>query len=425
MATTVDTPPPPSEAEAPAAPWRPSYNPWLIAFSVMLATFMEVLDTTVVTVSLPHIGGSLAATSEEATWVLTSYLISNAIILPATAWFGSIFGRRRFLLTCIVLFTLASAACGAAGSLGFLIAARVLQGVGGGALQPIAQAVLLESFPPARRGMAMAVFSMGVIVAPILGPTLGGWITDNYSWRWVFYINLPIGVLALLMTYGFVEDPPYIGRGGSRAMDYAGFGLLAVWLGTAQVVFDKGQQDDWFAAPWIRWFVAISLVAMVAFIVREMTAPDPIVDLRILANRNFAAGLVGFLLFGTTSQLPLFLQTLLGYPALQSGLTVSPRGLGAMGSAFLIGRAIGVVDSRILIGAGFSLLALSSFLYGRLDLEIAMSNVVWASIINGAATGMIFVPLSTMAMGRLRNTQIANAAGIYNLMRNLGGSVGI
>jgi len=362
--------------------------------------------------------------------VLTSYLISNAIILPATAWFGSIFGRRRFLLTCIVLFTLASAACGAAGSLGFLIAARVLQGVGGGALQPIAQAVLLESFPPARRGMAMAVFSMGVIVAPILGPTLGGWITDNYSWRWVFYINLPIGVLALLMTYGFVEDPPYIGRGGSRAMDYAGFGLLAVWLGTAQVVFDKGQQDDWFAAPWIRWFVAISLVAMVAFIVREMTAPDPIVDLRILANRNFAAGLVGvgllgFLLFGTTSQLPLFLQTLLGYPALQSGLTVSPRGLGAMGSAFLIGRAIGVVDSRILIGAGFSLLALSSFLYGRLDLEIAMSNVVWASIINGAATGMIFVPLSTMAMGRLRNTQIANAAGLYNLMRNLGGSVGI
>src|SRR5262252_2193709 len=358
MATPPAADPSPAPPAAAPREWRPSANPWLIAFSVMLATFMEVLDTTVVTVSLPHIGGSLAATSEEATWVLTSYLISNAIVLPATAWLTSIFGRRRFLLTCIVLFTLASAACGAAPSLGLLVTARILQGVGGGALQPIAQAVLLESFPPARRGMAMAVFSMGVIVAPILGPTLGGWITDNYSWRWVFYINLPIGVLALLMTYGFVEDPPYIGRGGSRAMDYAGFGLLAVWLGTAQVVFDKGQQDDWFAAPWIRWFVAISLVAMVAFIVREMTAPDPIVDLRILANRNFAAGLVGvgllgFLLFGTTSQLPLFLQTLLGYPALQSGLTVSPRGLGAMGSAFLIGRAIGVVDSRILIGAGF------------------------------------------------------------------------
>jgi len=430
MATPPAADPSPAPPAAAPREWRPSANPWLIAFSVMLATFMEVLDTTVVTVSLPHIGGSLAATSEEATWVLTSYLISNAIVLPATAWLTSIFGRRRFLLTCIVLFTLASAACGAAPSLGLLVTARILQGVGGGALQPIAQAVLLESFPPARRGVSMAVFSMGVIVAPILGPTLGGWITDNYSWRWVFYINLPIGILALLMAFAFVENPPYLERGEGRSMDYLGFALLAVWLGTAQVVFDKGQQDDWFAAVWIRWFVGISILAMVAFIVRELKTRDPIVDLRILANRNFAAGvigvgLLGFLLFGTTSQLPLFLQTLLGYPALQSGLTVSPRGLGAMCASFVVGRLIGIIDPRLLIAGGFSLLATSSFMYGRLDLQIAMSNVVWASIINGAATGMIFVPLSTLCMGRLRNTQIANAAGIYNLMRNLGGSVGI
>lgn len=427
MATREADPP---VVPAPSDDWRPSYNPWLIAFSVMLATFMEVLDTTVVTVSLPHIGGSLAATSEEATWVLTSYLISNAIVLPASAWLGSVFGRRNFLLACIVLFTVASAACGAAGSLGFLVAARVFQGVGGGALQPIAQAVLLESFPPARRGVAMAVFSMGVIVAPILGPTLGGWVTDNYSWRWVFYINLPIGALAMLMAYAFVEDPPYLVRSGRRTMDYAGFALMALWLGTAQVVFDKGQQEDWFAAVWIRWFVGVSVVAMLAFIARELLARHPVVDLYILGNRNFAAGvlgvgLLGFLLYGITAQLPLFLQTLLGYPALQSGLAVSPRGLGAMVSAFIVGRAIGIVDSRLLIALGFSMLGASAFMYGRLDLEIAMSNVVWASVLNGAATGMIFVPLSTLALGRLRNEQVGNAAGIYNLMRNLGGSVGI
>ena len=412
------------------AEWRPSANPWLIALAVMLPTFMEVLDTTVVTVSLPHIGGNLAATSEEATWVLTSYLISNAIVLPAAAWLGSVFGRRRFLFVCIGIFTIASAACGAAASLGGIITARVLQGVGGGALQPTAQAVLLESFPPARRGVAMAAFSMGVIVAPILGPTLGGWMTDNYSWRWIFYINLPIGVLAMMMTYSFVEDPPYLTRRSRGTMDYWGFLLLTIWLGTAQVVFDKGQQDDWFAAVWIRWAVAISLAAMIAFVIRELRTDEPIVDLRILGNRNFAAGvtgqwLLGFLLYATTSQLPLFLQTLLGYPALQSGLTVSPRGFGALVSAFVVGRLIGIVDARLMLVTGLVLLSTSSFMYGHLSLDITMRNVVWASIMNGAATGMIFVPLSTMALARLRNQQMGNAAGIYNLMRNLGGSVGI
>ncbi len=414
---------------APPAAWRPRANPWLIGVSVMLATFMEVLDTTVVTVSLPHIGGNLAATPEEATWVLTAYLISNAIVLPATAWLGSVFGRKRFLLACIALFTLSSAACGAAGSLGFLVTARVLQGAGGGALQPIAQAVLLESFPPARRGVAMAFFSMGVIVAPILGPTLGGWVTDNYSWRWVFYVNLPVGAVAMLMASAFVEDPPWVRR-ERRAVDYLGFAFMAVWLGTAQVVLDKGQQEDWFASAWIRALAGLSLAAMVGFVVRELTTRDPIVDLRILGNRNFAAGvlligLLGVLLYGTTAQLPLFLQTLLGYPALQSGLAVSPRGLGAMASAFLVGRLIGLVDSRLMLAAGFSMLGASGFLFGRLNLSIAMSDIVGVTVLNGAATGMIFVPLSTTAMGRLRNEQMGNATGLYNLMRNLGGSLGV
>jgi MFS transporter, DHA2 family, multidrug resistance protein len=424
--------PPPDlpRSVVPAAEWRPSVNPWLIALAVMLPTFMEVLDTTIVTVSLPHIGGSLSATPEEATWVLTSYLISNAVVLPTTAWLTRVVGRKRFLLLCIVIFTLASAACGAAASLGLLIAARVFQGLGGGALQPIAQAVLLESFPPARRGVAMATFSMGVIVAPILGPTLGGWITDNYSWRWVFYVNLPIGLVAMLMAQAFIEDPPYLRSGRRTRIDHVGLLFMALWLGATQIVLDKGQEADWFSSAWIRRLSLIALVSMVAFVIRELRTRDPVVDLKILANRNFAAGvllmgLLGVMLYGTTSQLPLFLQTLLGYPALQSGLAVSPRGLGAMLSSLVVGRLIGVVDSRLLIAIGFGFLATSGFMYSHLTLEIAMSSVVAASILNGAATGMIFVPLSTTAMGRLRNEQIANAAGLYNLMRNLGGGVGI
>src|SRR5947209_14418356 len=244
----------PNEPSAAAPPnqWRPSANPWLIAVAVMLATFMEVLDTSVANVSLPHIAGNLSATTDEATWVLTSYLVANAIILPATNWLGQLFGRKRFLVACIFLFTMASALCGIANSLGFLIIARVLQGAGGGALQPISQAVLLESFPVQKRGAAMGVFAMGVVVAPILGPTLGGWITDNYSWRWIFYINLPIGILAALMVYSFIEDPPYLERTYLRRLDYIGFAFMSVGLGALQIMLDKGQEADWFHSSWIR-----------------------------------------------------------------------------------------------------------------------------------------------------------------------------
>lgn len=420
----------PDRADASTASWQPRFNPWLIAFSVMLGTFMEVLDTTVVTVSLPHVGGSLSSTPEEATWVLTSYLLSNAIVLPLTGWLGGRFGRKRVLMTCIVLFTAASALCGAATSLGVLIAARILQGVGGGALQPMAQAILMESFPLARRGSAMAAFSMGVIVAPILGPTLGGWITDNYSWRWVFYINLPIGLLALALVNIVVEDPPYIQAGRPGRIDYVGFGFMVVGLATLQIMLDRGQEADWLAAPWVRWCAAISVLAMLAFIVRELVADEPIVDLSILTERNFAVGfglstVLGVCLYGTTSMLPLFLQTLLGYPAVDSGLAVSPRGLGAMVASVVVGRLMPVVDPRLMVAAGLGLLATSSYMFAGLTLQISMGSVVWASILNGLSTGMIFVPLSLMTLGRLRNEQMGNATGLYTLMRNLGGSVGI
>lgn len=413
-----------------ASVWKPSYNPWLIAASVMLATFMEVLDTSVANVSLPHIAGNLSATTDEATWVLTSYLVANAVILPATNWLGNLFGRKRFLISCIALFTIASALCGAAGSLGFLVIARVLQGAAGGALQPISQAVLLESFPPARRGAAMAVFAMGVVVAPILGPTLGGWITDNYSWRWVFYINLPIGLLAALMANSFIEDPPYLQRVNASSIDYFGFGFLAIWLATLQYVLDKGQELDWLGSATITWCLIISVLAAIAFVVRELTARQPLVDLRVLKNRNLAVGCVligvlGALLYGTIAVLPLFMQNLLGYTALDAGLALSPRGIGAFLATIVVGRLVGKVSNRLLITIGFLGLAYSSFLFGNINLSIGMSSIVWPTVFSGVAISFIFVPLATSSMGTLAQDQIGNASGLFNLTRNLGGSIGI
>ena len=379
--------------------WKPSFNPWLIAASVMLATFMEVLDTSVANVSLPHIAGNLSATTEESTWVLTSYLISNAIILPATNWLGHFFGRKRFLIVCIGIFTLSSALCGAATSLGLLLVARVMQGAGGGALQPIAQAVLLESFPAEKRGSAMAVYGMGIVVAPIIGPTLGGWITDNYSWRWIFYINVPVGLLAMLMAKTFIEDPPYIRNQRPGRIDYIGFGLMAVGFATLQLVLDKGQEDDWFSSPFITRSILIAIVALISFVIWELRTKDPIVNLRVLANRNFAVGTaliatVGIALYGTTALLPLFLQTLLNYPALQSGLAVSPRGIGAIVSMILVGRLIGKIDGRYLIVFGFAILAISTYLLSDIDLQITIRSITWPQIFSGFAIGFCFCPIN-------------------------------
>jgi DHA2 family multidrug resistance protein len=410
--------------------WKPAFNPWLIAVSVMLATFMEVLDTSVANVALPHIAGNLSATPEEATWVLTSYLVSNAIILPAANWFGRYFGRKRFLIVCIMLFTVSSAICGAATSLGMLIVARIAQGAGGGALQPIAQAVLMESFPVEKRGSAMAIFGLGVVVAPIIGPTLGGWITDNYSWRWIFYINIPIGILAVFLSNIFIEDPPYIRNQRPGRIDYIGFGLMTVALGAMQLVLDKGQEDEWFASSFITSFAIISGMAVVAFIIWELRSSEPIVDLRVLANRNFAVGtslmiVMGIVLYGTIALLPLFLQTLLGYPAVTSGMAVSPRGFGAVTSMLIVGRLINRVRGRYLVMFGFSVLAYSIYLFSKINLEISISSIIWPNIISGFAMGFIFVPLTTMALGTLRNEQMGNASGVFNLMRNTGGSIGI
>jgi DHA2 family multidrug resistance protein len=411
--------------------WRPSCSPWLIAVSVMMATFMEILDTSVANVALPHIAGSLSATTDESTWVLTSYLVANAIVLPAAGWLSNYFGRCKTLFTCIILFTAASVFSGIAPTIGFLVVARAIQGFAGGTLQPIAQAVLLESFAPSERGVAMAVFGLGVVVAPTVGPTLGGWITDHYSWRWIFYINLPVGIVAAMMCRAYVEDPPYIAKmRGKGTIDYMGFGLLALALGLLQLVLDKGQEKDWFATNWILLATLGAIVCGVGFLLRECKARHPLVDLRVWRNRNFSTGVVlifitGAVLYSTITLLPLFLQTLMGYTALESGMALSPRGFGAIASMLVIGRITKKVDNRFLIFIGFLLVALSSYWFGRITLNMGMSSVVWPNVLNGVGVSFIFVPLTTMAMGTLPAQQLGNATGLYNLFRNIGGSVGI
>ena len=410
--------------------WCPDCSPYLIAAAVMLPTFMEVLDTAIASVALPHIAGSLSATTDEATWVLTSYLVANAVVLPASSWFALRFGRRNFLVFCIVVFTVASFLCGAATSLGMILLARAVQGAGGGALQPLSQAILLESFPPAKRGIAMALFGLGVVVAPVLGPTLGGWLTDQYTWRWAFYINVPVGVLAVFMISRFVKDPPYIKSAKPGGIDTIGLGLLAIWLACLQIILDKGQEDDWFGATWIRWAFAILIAAFIAFLIRELTVKKPLVRLDVFKDRNFAwgcvlIGLFGAVIYGMVTILPLFYQTVMGYTASAAGIAVSPRGIGAILIMPVVGIVTSKMDNRWLIAAGFVMFAFASYWMGELTVQISQWSLIWPIILSGAGSGLVFVPLSTIAMGTLRNEQIGNASGLYNLLRNIGGSVGI
>jgi MFS transporter, DHA2 family, multidrug resistance protein len=421
-----------SVASSSLAGEKPPVNPWFIAFAVMLATFMEVLDTSVANVALNHIAGNLSASTDEATWVLTSYLVSNAIVLPATGWLSRFFGRKRFLITCIVIFTVSSALCGLATSLGMLIVARIVQGVGGGALQPIAQAVLLESFPREKRGQAMSVYAIGVVVAPILGPTIGGWLTDNYSWRWVFYINIPIGILAVILCSILLEDPAYLKGARPGKIDFIGFGLLIVWIGCLQVMLDKGQDADWLYSGLIRFLAVAAAIGFCAFIIWELRVEHPIVNLRVLGNRNLAIGtlllfLIGAILYGTTAILPLFLQNLLSYTSFSAGLVMSPRGFGAILGSIISGRILAnpKIDGRVWIAGGFAILGLSMYMFGNLTTEIAPRNIVLPIIISGFSVTCIFVPMTTYSMATVSRENMGEATGLTNLLRNLGGSVGI
>lgn len=418
----------PSTEVAPV--WKPKWNPWLIAIAVMSATFMEVLDTSISNVALPHIGGSLAATTEESTWMVTSYLVSNAIVLPLTGWISSTFGRKNFLLVCIAIFTLASLLSGAAMSLNQLILFRILQGLGGGAMQPTAQAILFESFPPEKRGQAMAFYGMGIVVAPILGPIVGGWLTDNYSWRWTFYINLPVGILASFLVWTILEDPPYLKESKGGKVDFLGFLFLVIWVGSLQIMLDKGQLEDWFDSPMIIGLCALFVIFLVVFVIWETTRKNPIVDLSIFRDRTFALStmlitMVGGVLYGTLTLGPLFLQQLRGYPAFDAGLAVAPRGAGAMASMMFVGALLARFDGRIFVCIGFCFLSFSNHLLGQLSMNTGVDQVVFPNILAGIGMGLVFVPLATIANDKLPPRKISTASGVFNLMRNLGGGVGI
>jgi DHA2 family multidrug resistance protein len=409
---------------------QPKVNPWLIALAVMLATFMEVLDTSIANVSLKYIAGSLSVSTDESTWVLTTYLIANAIIIPSTAWFGQRFGRKNFLMFCVIVFTGASFLCGLATSLPMLLVMRIIQGAGGGALQPIAQSIMLESFPKEKHGLAMGVYGIGVVTAPILGPVLGGWITDNYSWRWIFFINVPVGLVALTLMHRFISDPHWIKNVRPPRLDVIGFGFMSLWLGCQEVLLDKGQEDDWFGSHFIIIMMILAVIGLIAFVIRMLKIEKPFVNLNVLKNYNFSLGAVlmffaGVTLYSMTAIIPLFLQNLMGYTALQSGLTMIPRGLGALIAMPLAGRLVGRIQGRYLVAGGFLAFAASTWALARLSLDLTPWILFWPLFLSGFSIGFMFVPLNTLALGSLKPEQIGNASGIFNLMRNVGGSVGI
>jgi MFS transporter, DHA2 family, multidrug resistance protein len=412
-----------------AAPPPRTVNPWIVAVSVMFATFMEVLDTTVVNVSLPHIAGSLSATIDESTWALTSYLVANAIVLPLTGWLANYFGRKRLLTISVAGFTIASFFCGLAPTLPVLVLFRIIQGMTGGALQPLSQAVLLEAFPPQDRGKAMGFWGLGIVVAPILGPVVGGWLTDSYSWRWVFYINIPVGIISILMTRAFIVDPPYIQR-RSEKIDYWGIGMLAVGIGSLQYLLDKGQEEDWLSSNAMRVFAVLALIGLVAFIVRELKTDHPVVDLHVFRDRTYAAGVtlmtvMGFVLYGSLVLLPILLQTLLGYPSLQAGIAMAPRGMGSFLAMPTVGILMARVGARKMLAAGLIGGAFTLFWLGGLNLQAGYWDIFWPQFFQGVSLGFLFVPLTTITMGGIARANMGNATSLFNLMRNIGGSMGI
>ncbi len=420
--TTMD------QAEA----WRPAVNPWVIALAVTLATFMEVLDTSIANVALPHIAGSLSAGQDESTWVLTSYLVSNAIVLPLSGWLSSIIGRKNFYMGCVALFTISSFMCGLAPNLATLIVCRVLQGAGGGGLQPSEQAILADTFPPAKRGMAFAVYGMAVVTAPAIGPTLGGWITDNFTWRWIFFINIPVGILSILLTSRLIQDPPYFRRRklSETKIDYIGLGFVALGLGTLQIVLDKGQRDDWFESNFIVTLSLIAATALIFVIFWEWQHKDPIIDLHLFRDRTFGVSnllmfMLGFALLGSTLLLPLFSQTLLGYTAEEAGLALMPGGFTIILLLPLVGFLLSRYTPRWLLLLGLVILSASLFHMTGFDLDIDFRTVAAARIVQAAGMAFLFVPINTAAYAFLPREKNNAASGLMNLARNIGGSVGI
>jgi len=410
-----------------------SINPWVIAVTVTLATFMEVLDTSIANVALPHIGGTLAASPDESTWVLTSYLVSNAIVLPLSGWLSSVIGRKRFYMSCVALFTVSSFLCGLAPSLGMLVIFRIMQGAGGGGLQPSEQAILNDTFPLAKRGMAFAVYGIAVVVAPTIGPWLGGWITDNYSWRWIFYINIPVGIISLLLTSLLVSDPPYMKRASVKEgfrIDYIGIGLISLGLGSMQIILDKGQREDWLASGFIRFFAVTMVIGIIAGIIWELREKHPVVDLRMLRDRNFAIAttamfFLGFVLYSTTVLIPQLLQSLLGYSAEMAGLALSPGGAVIMVMMPVVGILVSRVDTRILISFGCTVSAIALFVMAGWNLNLDYKHAVLGRMLQSFGLAFLFIPINVVAFSFVPKELTNMGTGIINLARNIGASVAL
>ena len=409
--------------------WKPTKNPWLVTLAVMIATFIFVLDSTIANVALPHMAGSFSASNEESMWILTSYLIASGIVLPSVAWFSSVFGRKEFFIAAVAVFTIASLLCGLSYSLDTMILARILQGLGGGAIMPIAQAIIMESFPKEERGKAMAVFGLGIILAPVIGPVLGGWLTDTYSWHWIFYINIPFGIIAIIASKMFLENPPYAQKQGLTKIDYVGFGLLIAWLVSLQIVLDKGQNADWFQAKWICWLSAISVISMIGFIISQIKNKASIIDLSVFKDKNFASGtlvlvVVNGVMYASMAIMPLFLQNLLGYSAFLSGYALMPRGVGSLIGILLSGTLSNIIDERILGTVGLLCLGVAGLMFGGLSLQISMMNIIIPNLVFGVGIALCFLPLSNLSLTTLSNEQMTNATGVQSLFKNIGGAIG-
>jgi DHA2 family multidrug resistance protein len=410
---------------------KPAVNPWVIAVIVSMATFMEVLDTSIANVALQHIAGGLAAGLDESTWVLTSYLVSNAIILPISGWLSTRIGRKKFYMSCVALFTISSFLCGIAPSLAFLLTARVFQGIGGGGLAPTEQAILTDTFPGEKRGQAFALYGIAVVVAPALGPALGGWITDNLSWRWIFFMNIPVGILSLILTHLFVPEADTSKDKKAKAkIDYLGFALVALGLGCLQVVLDRGQIDDWFGSPLITCFAIISVTALVVLVIHELTVQDPVVDLALLRNHSFFISnvvmfLLGIVLFGTTQLIPQMTQELFGYDATQAGLTLSPGGMVVFLCMPIVGFLVNKVQPKYLIMFGFLTTGLALWSWTNLYTQVSFRVLVEARMFQAVGLAFLFVPINTLAYSGLPPGKSNDASALINLMRNLGGSFGI
>lgn len=416
----------------PAEVWKPKYNPWLIAVVVAMAAFMEVLDTSIANVALPHLAGDLGASNDESTWVLTSYLVSNAVVLPISGWLANAFGRKRFFMLCILMFTITSLLCGIAPSLAALVFFRIIQGAGGGGLQPMAQAILADTIPAEKRGLAFALYGVTAILAPTIGPTLGGWLTDNYSWRWIFYINLPVGVLALFLVARMVEDPPYLAarRGAGVKVDYIGIGLLTVAVGALQVVLDKGQEDDWFGSQFITTLAILSVIGFICLIIWEWRHEAPVVDVKMFKNFNFAAAnlmmfSLGVLLFASLVTMPQFLQTLMGYTAQSAGLVLSGAGFIILLEMPIVGQLTTKIPAKYIMAFGWLSLAFGMFYSTRqLDLLISFESASRLRIIQSFGLAFLFVPINLVSYVGVPAEKSNSVSGLVNFMRNIGSSVG-